>query len=51
MITLDTLHTSSYYHNTICICNEASFPPKSGNEAFDPYFDPDYENSLWEQWK
>ena len=41
----------SYYHNTISDRNEASFPPKSGNEAFDPYSDPDCENSLWKQWR
>ena len=38
---LDMPEALSYYHNTISDRNEASFPPKSGNEAFDPYSDPD----------
>ena len=48
---VDIFSVSSYYHNTISDCKKASFPPKSGNEAFDPYSDPDCENSLWKQWR
>ena len=48
---LDNPAVLSYYHNTISYCNEASFPPKSGNEAFDPDSDPDCKNSLWKQWR
>ena len=48
---LDIPEALSYHHNTISNCNEASFPPKSVNEAFDPYSDPDCKNSLWKQWR
>ena len=49
--TLDNFPVPSYYYNTMSDCKKASFPPKGGNEAFDPYSDPDCENSLWKQWR